>query len=58
MDKTFDCVEMKRQGQQEVHDRLKGMTKAEQLEYWQQRYREMLKRKQQQRSESASAPAA
>lgn len=34
--KAFDCVEMKRQGAALVQQRLAGMTRQEQLEYWRQ----------------------
>ena len=35
--KSFDCVEMKRRGAAEIHERTKDMTPAELLEYWRQR---------------------
>ena len=35
--KTFDCVEMKRQGALRVHELLKDMTIEQQIEYWRQR---------------------
>ncbi len=35
--KTFDCVEMKRRGALKVHERLKGMTLDQQIEYWRKR---------------------
>lgn len=34
--KTFDCVEMKRQGAERVMKHIKGMTLEEQLSYWQE----------------------
>lgn len=37
MAKQFDAVEMKRQGQEAVRERLKGMTREQQIAYWQQR---------------------
>lgn len=33
--KTFDCIEMKRRGAQEVQQTIAGMTLAEELVYWQ-----------------------
>ena len=33
--KTFDCVQMKRQGAEQVMKQLEGMTLSEQLTYWQ-----------------------
>lgn len=35
--KTFDCVEMKRRGAMRIHERLKGMSLEEQIEYWRKR---------------------
>ena len=40
--KTFDCVEMKRQGAKLVQERLKGMTIEERTSYWEGRNREFL----------------
>ncbi len=38
--KTFDCVEMKRQGALRIHEQLKGMTVEQQIAYWRQRSEE------------------
>jgi hypothetical protein len=35
--KTFDCVEMKRQAALRIYERIKDLTPEEQLAYWQQR---------------------
>jgi hypothetical protein len=40
-EKPFDCVEMKHQGAERVQARLSGMTREEQLAYWEQRGREL-----------------
>ncbi len=32
--KTFDCVEMKRQGAERLQKKLAGMTRDERLAYW------------------------
>ena len=32
--KSFDAVEMKRQGAQRIYEETRGMTLEEQLEYW------------------------
>lgn len=56
--KTFDCVEMKRQGALRVHERLKGMTVAQQIEYWRQRSEEFQKEQERLRAAAAIAPAA
>jgi hypothetical protein len=38
--KDFDCVEMKRRGSLEIHERLAGLSAEEQVEYWRKRARE------------------
>ncbi|MGB2824837.1 MAG: hypothetical protein WBF17_27945 [Phycisphaerae bacterium] len=35
--KAFDCVEMKRGGSRRVYDQIKGMTREEELAFWQKR---------------------
>jgi hypothetical protein len=40
--KTFDCVEMKRKGAARVQARLQGMSREEQLRYWQERTNELM----------------
>jgi len=35
--KTFDCVEMKRQGAERLQEKLAGMTRDERLAYWAER---------------------
>ena len=35
--KTFDCVEMKRQGAEALREKLEGMTPEDELEFWRQR---------------------
>lgn len=32
--KAFDCVEMKRRGGRRVYERIRGMTRQEELAYW------------------------
>ena len=44
--KTFDCVQMKRQGAEQVMKQLKGMTLSEQLAYWQKGTEELRTRQQ------------
>jgi len=41
--KTFDCVQMKRQGAEIIHERLKGKSLEQQLEYWQKGTSELKK---------------
>ena len=54
--KTFDCVEMKRQGSLRIHERLKHMTVEEQIEYWRQRSEEFEREQQRMRAQAAAAP--
>lgn len=35
--KTFDCVEMKRRGSRRIYERIKNMTREEELAYWRER---------------------
>ena len=42
--KTFDCVEMKRKGAECVMERTKGMTREEELKYWQEGTARLLER--------------
>lgn len=37
MKKTFDCIEMKREGAKRLRARLEKMTRAEQLTFWRER---------------------
>ena len=39
--RTFDCVEMKRQGAAKVLEKIKSMTREQELEYWRKRTQEM-----------------
>jgi len=41
MKKTFDCVEMKHIGGQQVYERVKNMTREEELAYWKARTDEL-----------------
>lgn len=42
--KTFDCVEMKRKGAELVQQRLAGMSREQQLEYWREQTELLLRR--------------
>lgn len=42
--KTFDCVEMKRQGAAEVYETVKDMTPEEEVEFWRQQTEAMKRR--------------
>lgn len=39
--KTFDCVEMKRQGAQRLYENTKDMNSEEELAYWQEQSRRL-----------------
>ncbi len=56
MKKDFDCVEMKRQGQEQLRRRFAGMSKDEQLAYWARRHEEILERQRRAR-EARKRPA-
>lgn len=55
--KTFDCVEMKRQGALRVHERLKDMTIEQQIEYWRQRSEQFQRDQERLRAQAGIAPA-
>ena len=38
--KTFDCVEMKREGARRVYEQIKDMALEEEIEYWRRRSEE------------------
>ncbi len=44
MSKTFDCVEMKRKGQETVGSRTAEMTREQVLEYWKRKTDDLRKR--------------
>ena len=52
--KTFDCVEMKRQGALRVHEILKDMTVQQQIEYWRQQMELMRQRQAELRARKAT----
>ena len=45
--KTFDCVEMKREGAERVQKKLAGMTPEERLAYWDEKYEQLAQRQKQ-----------
>lgn len=49
--KTFDCVEMKRKGAERVMERIKGMTREEELAYWKKGTEALRKRQKELRRE-------
>ena len=50
--KTFDCVEMKRQGAELVQKQLEGKSLAQKLEYWQKGTGELKKLQKQRKNEN------
>jgi hypothetical protein len=40
--KSFDCVDMKHRGAERVQQKLAGMSRVQQLEYWRGRTEELL----------------
>ncbi len=44
MKKEFDCVEMQDRAALRIHEKLKGMTRDEELAYWRQRGEEAQKK--------------
>lgn len=48
MNKTFDCVEMKQQGQELLRQRLAGMTVEQQRAFWAEESRKLRERQQSQ----------
>ena len=51
-EKTFDCVEMKHRGAEEVQKTLAGMTPEEELAYWQSGTEELRQRQKRLRAEA------
>ena len=54
--KTFDCVEMKHQGADQIRAKLQGKTRDEQLEYWRIRTEELLERQKKVTKSGTSSP--
>ncbi len=57
MNKTFDCVEMKRRGAERIYNLLKGMSREEKLAYWQRRSREFREEVERRKRESLAKQA-
>jgi hypothetical protein len=45
--KTFDCVQMKRRGAEQVGRKIKGKSRAQQLQYWKQATEQLKERQRQ-----------
>jgi len=52
--KTFDCVEMKRQGARILQERLAGLTREQQLAFWQDQFKQLQDRKESRRVRSGT----
>ena len=57
MEKDFDCVEMKRRGQEALCRKLAGMTREQELEYWRRRTEELRERQRQARDQQVRKSA-
>ncbi len=44
--KTFDCVEMKRRGAEQVRQQIAGMSHLQELEFWRNQTEEIRRRQQ------------
>lgn len=55
--KTFDCVEMKRKGAALVQQRLAGMSREQQLEFWREQNELLLKRQVELRARKSNSGA-
>jgi hypothetical protein len=53
--KTFDCVEMKRQGSQRIYEAVKDMTFEQEVAYWREQSRQF---REEQSRIAAKAPTA
>ncbi len=42
--KTFDCIDMKRRGAEQVHERLKDMTVQQRMAYWREQTEQLRQR--------------
>ncbi len=51
--KNFDCVAMKREGARRLRERLAGMTRQQQLDFWRERTDALRRRAEAVREESA-----
>jgi len=53
--KKFDCIEMKRRGSEAIYERIKDMSREEEIEYWRKRTEELLAEQAKLREESREA---
>ena len=51
--KNFDCVEMKREGARRLRERLAGLTRQQQLDFWRERTDALRRRAEAAREKSA-----
>lgn len=42
--KSFDCVEMKHKAAEKIYEKMKKMSREEQIAYWKERSEEFIKR--------------
>ena len=53
--RTFDCVQMKREGARRVYELVKDMTKEEELAFWRKRTAELRRRQEKAREASENS---
>ena len=52
--KTFDCVELQHRGGAIIRQKLRGMTREQELEYWRRQSKEFMKEWREARAKSAT----
>ena len=55
--KKFDCVEMMPRGAEEVRNKIRGMTKKEEIAFWRDRFRKLTQRQSKPEGEGKREPA-
>jgi hypothetical protein len=55
--KKADCVEMMHRGAERVRAKIKGMTKKQEVAFWQQRSEELRRRQNAKRAQSKNEPS-
>ena len=49
--KQFSCIALQRRGAEKIYEETKNLTMAEELIYWQQQSKELLKRQQERKNQ-------
>ena len=53
--KDFDCVEFQHEAGRRIMEKLKGLTREQELDYWNRAYEKMLRRKKRQLKKNAES---